>query len=418
MIDIKLIRDQPEKIEDNIKKRNPEYSQMLKDLIKIDERRLKILKQVEELRYERNILTKEISDLKLKNKPVARKLEHVKELPLKIKGLESELDALSLTHKEILLRLPNILQEDVPIGTSDDDNKEVRKFGKINRNFTPKDHIDIGTNLGLIDIERAAKIAGSRFFFLNGDLAMLEVALMKAAIDFITKKGFILTIPPFMMRRASYEGVIAMQDFEDVLYKIDGEDLYMIATSEHPIVAQHSGETISNTMKYAGLSTNFRKEAGSHGKDTKGIFRVHQFSKIEQIALCHADQSNILHNELLKNAEEFLEKLGIPFRVVELCSSEVGRTASKQYDIEAWFPSQQRYREVVSCSNCTDYQARRLNIKYNENADKNAFAHTVNSTLVTDRTLVAIIENFQQEDGTILIPDILQSYMNGLKKIG
>lgn len=415
MLDIKLMRENPKIIEDNLKKRFAEDKiKLLHDLIKKDKERRTAILEADKLKHERNTLTAEIAQLKAKKKPIAKKLAEVKKVPEKIKRLDERLAALNEECNAALLRIPNLLHESVPAGKSEEDNIEVKKHGQIQKfPFTPKDHTDLAIALNCIDVERAAKISGARFYFLKNELAILDMGLMRFAIDFLNKRGFTPVIPPYLMRRRPYEGVVDLNDFEDVLYKADGEDLYLIATSEHPLTAQHMDETLMQLpIKYAGFSTNFRKEAGAHGKDTKGIFRVHQFNKVEQIVLCRPEESWQWHEQLIKNAEEFLRLLEIPFRRMLMCSGETGSVAAKKYDLEAWMPAQCRYRELVSCSNCTDYQARRLNIKYKDKEGEAAkgFVHTLNSTLVTDRMLVAILENNQQHDGSVIVPKALQSY--------
>jgi seryl-tRNA synthetase len=274
-----------------------------------------------------------------------------------------------------------------------------------------------------MDIERAGKTAGARFFYLKREGALLDMALMSFAIDEMMKKGYEPIQPPFMMRREAYEGVTALSDFEDVLYKIENEDLYLIATSEHPIAAMRMNETFlaeQLPFRVAGLSPCFRKEAGAHGKDTRGIFRTHQFNKVEQFIFCKPEDSWKLHEELIRNAEDLAQKLGLPYRVVNVCTGDIGTVAAKKYDIEAWMPAQNAYRELGSCSNCTDYQARRLNVKYREKEGEapKGFVHTLNSTaLATGRTIVAILENYQQEDGSVVVPEVLRKYMGGIKKI-
>jgi seryl-tRNA synthetase len=272
-------------------------------------------------------------------------------------------------------------------------------------------------------MERAGKISGARFFYLKNQVAQLDMALMSFAIEELTKSGYTPIIPPYLMKREAYEGVTSLGDFADVLYKVENEDLYLIATSEHPMAAMYMNEVLKELdmpLKLAGISTCFRKEAGAHGKDTRGIFRTHQFNKIEQFIFCKPEDSTRLHEELLQNAEELLQKLELPYRVVNVCTGDIGTVAAKKYDIEAWMPAQNGYREVVSCSNCTDYQGRRLGIRYREKegAPTKGFVHTLNSTAVaTGRTIVAILENNQQEDGTINIPSALRKYMGNREKI-
>jgi seryl-tRNA synthetase len=284
-------------------------------------------------------------------------------------------------------------------------------------------HIDLGLNLDIIDLERAGKVSGARFFYLKKDGVFLDMALMCFALEEIVKKGYLPVEPPYLMRREAYEGVTALSDFEDVLYKIENEDLYLIATSEHPMAAMFQNEVLKEEnlpLRLAGISACFRKEAGAHGKDTRGIFRTHQFNKIEQFVFCKPEDSWNLHEELIRNAEELVQKLGLPYRVVNVCTGDNGTVAAKKYDIEAWMPAQNAYREIVSCSNCTDYQARRLNIRYREKegAPTKGFVHTLNSTAIaTGRTIVAILENFQQEDGSIVVPKVLRKYMGDIEKI-
>jgi len=286
-----------------------------------------------------------------------------------------------------------------------------------------KNHIDLALDLNQIDMERAGKVSGARFFYLKNEVAMLDMALMGFAIEELAKKGYTAIIPPYLMKREAYEGVTALADFADVLYKAENEDLYLIATSEHPMAAMYMGEVLKEQempVKLAGISTCFRKEAGAHGKDTRGIFRTHQFNKVEQFIFCKPEDSAKLHEELLMNAEELLQKLELPYRVVNVCTGDIGTVAAKKYDIEAWMPAQDGYREVVSCSNCTDYQARRLGIRYREKegAAPKGFVHTLNSTAIaTGRTIVAILENNQLEDGTVRIPAVLRKYMGNREKI-
>jgi seryl-tRNA synthetase len=249
------------------------------------------------------------------------------------------------------------------------------------------------------------------------------MALMSFALEEMVKKGYKPVEPPFLMRREPYEGVVALSDFEDVLYKVEDEDLYLIATSEHPVAAMFMNEVLRAEdlpLKIVGISTNFRKEAGAHGKDTRGIFRTHQFNKVEQFIFCKPEDSWKIHEELIRNAEELVQKLGLPYRVVNVCTGDIGTVAAKKYDVEAWMPAQNSYREIISCSNCTDYQTRRLNTKYREKEGEapRGFVHTLNSTaLATGRTIVAILENYQQEDGSVVIPKVLRRYMGGIEKI-
>jgi seryl-tRNA synthetase len=271
----------------------------------------------------------------------------------------------------------------------------------------------------MLDVEAAGKVAGARFYYIFDEIVELNYALINYALDFLSARGFRLVQPPYMLRREIMEGVIALEDFESMIYKVEGEDLYLIGTAEHPIAGLHAGEILDGRvlpLRYAGVSPCFRKEAGAHGKDTKGIFRVHQFEKVEQFVFCKPEQSWSEHELLIRNAEELYRGLGLPYRVVNICIGELGPVAAKKYDLEVWMPAQERYREVVSCSNCTDYQARRLNIRYREapHVEETRYVHTLNSTAIaTERTIVAIIENYQRRDGSVEIPEVLHPYMRG-----
>jgi seryl-tRNA synthetase len=425
MLDIKLIRESPDLVRANLEKRNnPENLQMLDDLIALDKQWRLNLTSLNDLRHDRKLVTVEIAKLKKAGQDAQAQVEKAKAIDTQITTVEKQVTAEEEKERDLLLRLPNMLDPTVPLGKDDHDNVQVKTWGTIPQfNFTIKNHLDLADGLGLIDMERAGKISGSRFFFLKNELALLDLALMNFGMQELSKKGYVAIEPPYMISKAAYEGVTALADFADVLYKIEGEDLYMIATSEHPMAAMYMGEVIKEQdmpLKLAGLSTCFRKEAGAHGKDTRGIFRTHQFNKIEQFIFCKPEESVKLHEELLANAEDLLQKLELPYRVVNVCTGDIGTVAAKKYDIEAWMPAQNGYREIVSCSNCTDYQARRLGIKYREKegAPPKGFLHTLNSTAIaTGRTIVALLENNQNEDGSINVPKALQKYMGDVEKI-
>jgi len=422
MLEIKFVRENPKIIKNDLKKRGfNERIKWVDDALKIDEEYRKLLQKSEKLRHRRNEVTNEINLLKKQGKSISATIKEIKEIPDKIKKIEEKQEKLKQDLDNILKRLPNILHKSVPVGDGEEGNKLLRKFGsKPKFSFTPKSHVDLLESLDIADTERAAKISGARFYFLKRDLVMLDYALMKFALDILDKKDYILIEPPLMIRRKPYEGVTDLDDFEDVIYKIKDEDLYLIATSEHPMAAMHMDEVFEEgelPLKYAGVSTCFRKEAGSHGKDTKGIFRVHQFNKIEMFIFSNQDDSWGYHEELMKNAEDIFKKLKLPYRVMNICTGDIGTVAAKKYDIEVWMPAQKTYREVVSCSNCTAYQAARLNIKYNTKEGKK-YVHTLNSTAIaTSRAMVGILENYQNKDGSVTIPATLVPYMNGKKKI-
>jgi seryl-tRNA synthetase len=398
---------------------------MLEELITVDKARRLNLTKLNELRHDRKLVTVEIAKLKKAGKEATDEFAKAENIDVDIKIIEKQVAEQEQKTHDFLLRLPNLLEDSVPLGKDDHDNVQIKTWGNIPQfTFPIKNHIDLALALDQIDMERAGKISGSRFFYLKNEVAMLDMALMSFAIEELSQKGYTPIIPPLLMKREAYEGVTSLGDFADVLYKVEGEDLYLIATSEHPMAAMLMNETLKEQempVKLAGISTCFRKEAGAHGKDTRGIFRTHQFNKIEQFIFCKPEDSPKLHEELLANAEEILQKIGLAYRVVNVCTGDIGTVAAKKYDIEAWMPAQNGYREVVSCSNCTDYQGRRLGIKYREKegAAPKGFVHTLNSTAIaTGRTIVAIIENNQQADGTINIPEALRKYMGNREKIG
>jgi seryl-tRNA synthetase len=425
MLDIKLIRENPEFVRNNLMKRgDPENIRMLNELMGYDGKWRQLLTQLNELRHERKLLTTKIAALRKEGKDASHELSKAKNIDAEITALEKEVDECKEKVNYYLMRLPNLLHESVPFGKDENDNVPLKTWGeKPKFTFPVRDHIDLALNLDIVDIERAGKVSGARFFYLKREGVLLDMALMNFALEEMVKKGYMPIEPPLLMRRKPYEGVTALGDFEDVLYKVEGEDLYLIATSEHPMAAMFMDEVLKAEdlpLKLVGVSSCFRKEAGAHGKDTRGIFRTHQFNKIEQFIFCKPEDSWKMHEELVKNAEELVQKLGIPYRVVNVCTGDVGIVAAKKYDVEAWMPAQNAYRELISCSNCTDYQARRLNIKYREKEGEppKGFVHTLNSTaLATGRTIVAILENYQQEDGSIAIPKVLRKYMDGIEKI-
>ncbi len=419
MLNIKLFRDNPKLIKNNYKKRkNPELLKKVDEVVRKDKQWRTSLKKLDQLNHKRNIVSREVP--KLKGREKQKKIKEMHKTNEEINKSEKEVDKLKDEVKKLLMKLPNLIHESVPYGKDDEDNIQIKKWGRIKKGYKPKSHVDILEEYDLGDTEKASKVSGARFYYLKGDLVLLDYALQAFALDFLVKKSFMPVEPPLMMRREPYEGVTDLADFKDMMYKIEDEDLYLIATSEHPIAAMHMNEVINRKklpLKYAGISPCFRKEAGAHGKDTKGIFRTHQFNKVEQFVFCKPENGWRIFENLLKNAEEILQTLEIPYRIVNICTGDLGIVAAKKYDLEAWFPVQGKYREIVSCSNCTDYQARRLNIKYLNEKGKKECIHTINSTAIaTGRTIVAIIENFQNHDGTISIPKALWKYI-GKKKI-
>lgn len=424
MLDIRFIRENSRIVEEDLWKRGDlEKVPWVDELLKLDAAWRSLLTKANELRERRNRITREIEDLHRKGLDPSEKIVEAASIPDEIAALEKDADRYRERIDYILLRLPNIMDPTVPIGRDENDNVEVRRWGEAPTfDFPPKDHIDLAEKLGLIDIARAAKVAGSRFYYMLDSLVQLNYALTKYALDFLQKRGHTLVQPPYMVKREAIGGAVALSDFEEMIYKIEGEDLYLIATAEHALLAMHMNEILDgNTLplRYAGVSPCFRKEAGAHGRDTKGIFRVHQFEKVEQFVFCKPEESQKEHEALLGRAEEFLQSLRIPYRVVNVCSGDLGTVAAKKYDIEAWLPGQGKFRELVSCSNCTAYQAVRARIRYRDRPNEpTAYVHTLNSTLVaTERTLIAIMENYQKRDGSIGIPDVLVPYMGGLREI-
>ena len=422
MLDIKFIRENPEAVRKDLQKRNEkEKLEWLDDLLKIDVEYRKLLQENQKLRQRRNKVTDEINKLKKQGMEIKDKIQEAKEIPSKIKQSDERIEELKNKIEYYLMRLPNILHESVPVGKDVNDNVVVKAWGeKPKFNFELKPHGELLQELGLANFEKASEVAGHGFYYLMGDIARLELALVNFAVDFLAKKDYVLVEPPLMLRRKPYEGVTDFKDFETMMYKVEDEDLLLIATSEHPIAAMLMNETFDEKqlpMKFVGYSPCFRKELGSHSIDTRGLFRVHHFNKVEQFVFCKPEDSWKFHEELLKNGEEIFQKLEIPYRIVNICTGDIGTVAAKKYDIEAWFPRENLYREVISCSNCTSYQATRLNIKYRKGEEKE-FVHTLNSTAVaTGRAIRAIVENYQQKDGSIKIPAVLQKYM-GKKVIG
>ena len=424
MLDIKFVRDSPDIVKESLKRRGiPEKCDMVDEVLRDDKEWRRIQTETNNLRGKRNKLTEQIAKARRQGEDVSSLVSQAETIPAEIKKLEDESQTLENKVTNILLTLPNIIDVSVPFGVDENGNVEIKKWGAPPQfDFTPKDHIDLADKLRLIDLERAAKVAGARFYYLRGDLVKLNYAVLKFALDFIEKKGFVLTQPPYLLRRAAIGGAVALSDFEDVIYKIEGEDLYLIPTAEHALLAQHMNEVIdgkSLPLRYGGISPCFRKEAGAHGRDTKGIFRIHQFEKVEQFIFCKPEDSPNEHENLLKNAEELYQTLKIPYRVVNVCTGDLGTVAAKKYDLEAWMPGQGKYREVVSCSNCTTYQAVRSKIRFRDRPDEpTKWLHTLNSTLTaSERTLIAIMENYQDKTGSIEIPEVLKPYMGGITKI-
>ena len=421
MLDPKLIKEKPEIIRNMLKARAVKFD--LDGLIESDQKRRELIIKTDNLRKKKNQVAITISEKKKAGEDASSIFAEMKNISNELTKLESEQEDIGKKYLKLASTIPNLVNESVPIGPDESANKEIKKWGDIPKfDFKIKDHIEISEDLDLVDLERAAKVAGARFYYLKNDLVRLNQALIHFGLDFLTEKGYSLVQPPYMINRESMEGAVIAEDFEEVIYKVQEEDLYMIGTSEHAMAAMHSKEIIEGKnipMKYAGVSPCFRKEAGAHGRDQKGIFRVHQFDKIEQFIFSKPEDSWKEHEKMLAVAEEFYQKLEIPYRVMLLSTGDIGKISAKTYDIEAWMAGQNAYREIVSCSNCLEYQARRLKIRFRDKTNEDTqYVHTLNSTLIaTTRVLVAIMENFQTKDGHIRIPQVLQSYMGNQKEI-
>jgi len=418
MLDIKLIRENPSIVKESQKKRGLDEKEIDK-VLEQDKKWRDKKEEVDKLRAKRNSISKEISEAKKAGKNADSLFKEAKEIPVLLEKEEKEMQHLKEKRDSILKEIPNIVDKSVPVGDVSK-NKVVLEHGKAKKHsFEAKDHADILEALNLLDTKKASEVAGSRFYYLKGDIVKLNFAIINFALDFLKKKGFTLIQPPYMLRKSALEGALNLGAFEEMIYKIEGEDLYLIGTAEHAINAYHSNEVLNPNLlplKYAGISPCFRKEAGSHGKDTKGIFRIHQFEKIEQFIFCKPKDSWKEFEFILKNSEEMLKELEIPFRFVILSSQDLGRVPTKTVDFECWFPTQGGYRELGSCSNCLDYQARRSNIKY-QKGDQFEFVHTLNNTAIaTERMIACLVDNHQQKDGSIKIPKALWKY-TGFKEI-
>lgn len=424
MIDVKLVRTNPELVRRNLERRNDtEKLNLLDEFIEADKKWRSLQTEVNEWRRKRNQISLKIARMKKQGLEVSSLLEEAEGIQAKVKALNVKVEESRQRSRDLLMRIPNLIHESVRFGQDENDNVEIRRWGSPPRfDFEPKNHLEVALNLGLIDEERANKVAGTGFCYLKGDLALLDLSVQRFAIDFMVKRGYTLIEPPFMLRRRPYEGVTDLSDFETVMYKIEKEDRYLIATSEHPLAAMLMDETLNKDdlpVKIVGISTNFRREVGTHGKYTKGLFRVHQFNKIEQFVFCLPEQSWHLHEELQWNCEQLYQKLGLHYRVVDVCTGDLGTVAARKYDTEIWM-ADGNFREVGSNSNCTDYQARRLNVRYREGPGKppKGFVHTLNSTaLATSRTMLAVLEQYQQEDGSVVVPEALRPYMDGVERL-
>ena len=423
MLDIKFVRAHSDIVVADLKKRQDAEKLLWVDTVLEQDKLFRELTvKNNELRARRNQIAKDINAAKKEGTDPAPLFAEAKALPGLIKDNDDIIEKAMEQVKYYLMRLPNILHESVPYGKDDTENVVIKTVGTPRTlDFELKNHGELAAENGWADFDRATKTSGAGFYFLKGNLALLDLALQRFALDSIIAKGYTPIIPPYMMNRKSYEEVTDLADFEKVMYKIEGDDAYLIATAEHPMAAMYQDEIFEEKdlpLKMVGISPCFRREIGAHGLDSRGLFRVHQFTKIEQFIYCMPENSWEMHEELLANSEELFTKLGLPYRVVNICTGDIGTVAAKKYDMEAWMPRDNAYREVVSCSNCTAYQSVRLNIRVRDahEFESKQSLHTLNSTAVaTSRALRCILENYQTGDGRVEIPKVLQPYMNGLE---
>jgi len=421
LLDIEIFRNNLDVIIESEKKRfkDPSKAEMVLDY---DIKWRESLQQLEELRKKRNEISTNIGKYKKsgEKKKAEEAIKESKEVKSKIDFLEKQKSDYFKQRETYRYIVGNILHDSVPIAETEDDNEIVRVVDNLpNFNFKPLSHVELISKIDGADTKKASEVVGSRFYYLKGDLVLLNLALMRFALEFLQKKGYTPMWTPFFIKYEIIKAAAELADFEEQLYKIHDEDLFMIATSEQTLAAYHYNEIIDPErlpIKYAGISSCFRREAGSHGKDTLGIFRVHQFEKVEQYVFCKPENSWEIHNELIQNAEELYKQLELPYRIVNIASGELNDNAAKKYDLEAWFPASETFRELVSCSNCTDYQARKLKIRMGKvgSKEEKQILHTLNSTAIaTERTICCILENYQNKDHSVLIPKVLQKYMNG-----
>lgn len=422
MLDIKYLRNNFEEVTEKLKFRGEDLSD-LENFGQLDQRRREIIAEVESLKAKRNETSKQISVLKREKKDASELIQEMQEVGKKIKQLDNELDEVEEKLGKLMLSIPNIPHESVPIGEDEEDNVEVRSWGeKPNFSFEPKAHWDIGTELDIIDFERAAKVTGSRFVFYKGLGARLERALINFMMDLhADEHGYVEMLPPQLVNRDSLTGTGQLPKFEEDAFLVEKEDYFLIPTAEVPVTNYHRDEILLEDdlpKKYVAFSANFRSEAGSAGRDTRGLIRQHQFNKVELVQFVKPEQSYEVLEELTGHAEKVLQLLELPYRVMSMCTGDLGFTAAKKYDIEVWIPAQNKYREISSCSNFEDFQARRAGIRYRDENGKVRFVHTLNgSGLAIGRTLTAILENYQQEDGSVIIPKVLRPYMGGVEVI-
>ncbi|MGB9634983.1 MAG: serine--tRNA ligase [Candidatus Micrarchaeia archaeon] len=421
MLDIELFRKNPEIIKESERKRFRDPSRV-DEVIRLDVEWRTTQKKMEMMRKKRNEVSIKVGEMKKSGKDVQALVSEMRVLGDEISKMERVCEELIRKRDEIRYTIGNILHKDVPVAKDESGNRVIRKWGEVKRpDFEPVSHVDLLVKRGFVDLERAAEISGARFYYLKGELVKLNLALISYALDMLTQEGYILMHTPFIMKAEYMKGAAELGDFENTLYKIEGEDCFLIATAEQTLASYHAGQILNEEilpLKYAGVSACFRKEAGAHGKDTKGIFRVHQFEKVEQYVYCLPEESWEWHEKMIKISERILQGLELPYRVVDIASGDMNDSAARKYDIEAWFPVQNKYRELVSGSNTTDYQARKLGVRVMRERGEKEIVHTLNCTaLATERTIAAIVENHQDAKGRIHIPEVLWKYMGDVKVI-
>jgi len=423
MIDINLIRENPDLVKENLKKKFQEVKLPLVDEIKVKDNDWRNTKyRVDKLRSERNTISKKISEAKKSkdNKKAAQLLKAAKDIPKKISELESKSKKLQEEIKALMSEIPNIIHKSVPIGRDESENKVIKKIGKPKSLKSIKNHVELAESLNLIDFDSSAKVAGNGFYYLKGDLALLNQALIQFTIDFMKKKGYLYIEPPLMLRKEILAAAADLDTLKNSIYDIKDEPLSLIGTSEYSLLALHLNQLLKSAdlpKKYFSYTMCFRKEIGSHGINEKGLWRTHQFNKVEQFIFCLPEESDKFYDELLNNSIEIYKALGIPIRILEMCSGDLQPWKAKSADLEAWRPTTKSYEEVGSLTNCTDYQARKLNIRILKPNGEKVIAHTLNNTAIaTSRALVTILENYQKPDGSIEIPKVLQKY-TGFKVI-
>jgi len=425
MIDIKILRENPDIVKENIRKKfQDDKLKLVDEVLVLDEKWRKAKYEEDGLRSERNKVSEEINQAKKKKDEKAAKqlLKRAKEIPDKIAEIQEKRKKLEEDIKQIMYKIPNIIHDSVPIGKDSSENVEIKRVGKPEiPNYEIFNHAELAEKLNGVDFDSARETSGNGFYFLTGDLAVLHSAMIAYARDYMIKQGFSYVIPPFMIRKRVVEGVMSFTEMENMMYKVEGEDLYLIGTSEHSMIGRFIGKTLNSTslpITLTSYSPCFRKEIGAHGIEEKGFYRLHQFEKQEMIVICEPEESYRWYEKMLQYTVDVFKNLDVPVRTLECCSGDLADLKAKSADVEAWSPRQKKYYEVGSCSNLTEAQARRLDIKI-ENKGKRYFAHTLNNTvLASPRALIAVMENNQQKDGSIKIPKVLQPYMGGKKILG